>query len=232
MRRCSTSFFLPWSCLGCAESPVCGPHHWTALGASRLVKQREQSNEARAKEYLCASGSGSCGLSRGEVKIEKEVGETKEKRAKRGDGMSSHCHEQTHFWVCSVFMLVRNREVWVAGLHHLLFSVPPQGSAYPLQVWRVERSFCSRSNCEDWKRMPRPWALCAVSNDLKWKSGRIVLISEVVSQKPGMSWVPLKGIRPSLHRWIWLYFSLQWQNLFISFPLHHPGLWPPGMFIL
>lgn len=88
-------FSLVWSCLGCAESFVCGPHHSTAaLGSSGSVKQSQ--SKARAKKHLCVSRSGAGSLSQGGVKVEAEIRETKEKKAKRGDGMRSHTNSRHH----------------------------------------------------------------------------------------------------------------------------------------
>lgn len=92
-----------------AEWLACGPHHSTAaLGQQVCRTEQEQSNKARAKEHLCVSGSGTGSLSQGGVKVEAEMGETKEKKAKRGDGMSSHTKSR-HHQVSSVLVLVRRK---------------------------------------------------------------------------------------------------------------------------
>lgn len=103
-------FSLPQYCLDCAELLVCGPHHSAAAsGGSRSVKQSRI--KARAKEDLCVSGSGTGSLSQGWVRVKAEMGETKEKKAKREAGMSSHTKSE-HQQVSSVLVLVRRKREW------------------------------------------------------------------------------------------------------------------------
>lgn len=104
--------------------------------------------------------------------------------------------------------------------------------AYPLQVRRVERSFCSRSSCEDWKRMPRPWALCAVNNDLKWKRWENYINLWGCFTEAGNEFgSPQRDIAFSAQVNLTMLLTAV-TSLLISFPLHHPGLWPLGILIL
>lgn len=82
--QCLCLFFLSWCCLGCAASPVCGPQHSAAaLGVSSPVEQSRNKATKQGQRSSCVQAGLALAVS---------VGETEEKKAKRGAGVGSHGH--------------------------------------------------------------------------------------------------------------------------------------------